>query len=63
MTIQEALNNLDQVCAEYKGTRQDHVVLQESMQVLAAATVPPKKKIEPTEKEPEEVKKVDKKKK
>ena len=34
MEIGEALSNLDQVCAEFKGTRADHVVLQQSMQVV-----------------------------
>jgi len=38
MNIQEALDNLDQVCADFKGTRTDHVALQQSMQVVTAAT-------------------------
>ncbi len=39
MEIKEALSNLDQVCAEFKGTRVDHVALQQSMQVVTAATI------------------------
>jgi hypothetical protein len=39
MEVKEALGNLDQVCSEFKGTRTDHVVLQQSMQVVTAATV------------------------
>jgi hypothetical protein len=38
MEIKEALGNLDQVCSEFKGTRTDHVVLQQSMQVVTEAT-------------------------
>ena len=40
MEIQEALGNLDQVCAEFKGTRTDHVALQQSMQVVTEALKP-----------------------
>ena len=39
MKIEEALSNLDQVCAGYQGTRQEHVSLEQSMQVVTGATV------------------------
>ncbi len=51
MTIVEALGNLDQVCSEFKGTRADHVALQQSMQVVSAAVG--KAKPKPTKKEPD----------
>ncbi len=38
MELKEALDNLNQVCAEFKGTRADHIVLQQSLQVLEDAT-------------------------
>jgi len=38
MTIQEALNILDQVCAVHQGVRQEHVALQQAMQVVTEAT-------------------------
>ena len=34
MTKEQALQNINQVCAAYKGTREDHVTLQESIRVL-----------------------------
>ncbi len=34
METEQALNTLDQVCAEYKGTRQEHVMLQQAMQAV-----------------------------
>lgn len=40
MNIQEALSNLDQVCAEFKGTRIDHMALQQSMRVVTDASKP-----------------------
>ena len=43
MELKEALSNLDQVCAEFKGTRTEHVALQQSMQVVTEATKPKKK--------------------
>ena len=49
MTIVEALGNLDQVCSEFKGTRADHVALQQSMQVVSAAVG--KAKPKPTKKD------------
>jgi len=54
MNIQEALSNLDQVCADFKGTRTDHVALQQSIQVVTAATAePPKGKVGKGKKEPD----------
>ncbi|KKM25053.1 hypothetical protein LCGC14_1598900 [marine sediment metagenome] len=47
MEIKEALGNLDMACAEFKGTRTDHVALQQSMQVVTKALEPPKEKIIP----------------
>ncbi len=41
MELKEALINLDQVCSEFKGTRTDHVALQQSMQTIRDATSPP----------------------
>lgn len=41
MELKEALSNLDQVCAEFKGTWADHVALQQSMQTVRDATSPP----------------------
>ena len=38
MEIQEALNILDQVCAVHQGVRQEHVALQQAMQVVTEAT-------------------------
>ncbi len=52
MTIEEALGNLDMACADFKGTRTDHVALQESMQVVTkecSRIDPP----DPTEPEPD----------
>ena len=42
MELKEALSNLDQVCSEFKGTRTDHVALQQSMQVVTEASKPKK---------------------
>ena len=42
MELKEALDNLNQVCAEFKGTRADHIVLQQSLRVLEDATKPKK---------------------
>lgn len=48
MEIKEALKMLDQVCAEFKGTRQEHIMLQQAVQtVRATATLKPDKKDEP----------------
>ena len=40
MTIEEAMKTLDQVCAGYQGTRQEHVTLQQAMQAVAEALKP-----------------------
>lgn len=40
MKIDEALKTLDQVCAGYQGTRQEHVTLQQAMQTVAKAIHP-----------------------
>ena len=42
MNLQQALSNLDQVCAEFKGTRLDHVSLQQSLKIVTEATEPKK---------------------
>ena len=34
MDIQESINLLDQVCQNYRGTRQEHVALQQAMQTV-----------------------------
>ncbi|KKL85642.1 hypothetical protein LCGC14_1952680 [marine sediment metagenome] len=54
MELKEALANLDQICAEFKGTRTDHVALQQSMQVVTAAvTTPLEEEKEDPKKEPD----------
>ena len=40
MELQEAMKTLDQVCAGYQGTRQEHVTLQQAMQAVAEALKP-----------------------
>lgn len=40
MKLEEALNILDQVCAVHQGVRQEHVALQQAMQVVTEATKP-----------------------
>ena len=50
MNVQEALGNLDQVCADFRGTRTDHVTLQQSLKVVAETftdSIGPKKEPEP----------------
>ena len=37
LTTTQALENLDKVASEYKGTRADHVLLQQSVQLLASS--------------------------
>ena len=34
MNVDEALKLLDQVCSQYQGTRQDHVAIQQAMEVV-----------------------------
>lgn len=58
MTLEEALKILDNVCAGLHGTRVDHVVMQQALQVVTAATVaepvkPIVKKLETKKKEPD----------
>ena len=55
MEIQEALNILDQVCAVHQGVRQEHVALQQAMQVVTEATKPVSKagKTQAKKKEPD----------
>jgi hypothetical protein len=43
LTKEQALNNLAQVCAVYKGTLEEHKVLQESLKLLAEAIKEEKK--------------------
>ena len=40
MTTEAALNLIDQVCARFTGTREDHVNLQTAIAVLREATIP-----------------------
>ena len=40
MTPADALNLIDQVCARFTGTREDHVNLQQAIAVLREATAP-----------------------
>lgn len=37
MTLEQALQNLEQVCAVYKGTLQEHQALQESLKTIKEA--------------------------
>ena len=46
MELQEAMKTLDQVCAGYQGTRQEHVTLQQAMQAVAEALKPAETKDE-----------------
>ena len=39
MELKEALNILDQVCAVHQGVRQEHIALQQAIQVVTKATV------------------------
>jgi len=39
--IQEALKVVDEVCAKFQGTRQDHVVIQQALQIILAVLDPP----------------------
>ena len=34
MNVDEALKLLDQVCSQFQGTRQDHVAIQQAMEVV-----------------------------
>ncbi len=46
--VREAVSVVDKVCSEFHGTRQDHLTITTSMQIIVAALEPPedKKKIE-----------------
>lgn len=40
MKPNEALNLIDKACAQYQGTRQDHINLQEALRVLSELANP-----------------------
>lgn len=40
MTVEQALNIIDGVCADFSGNRSQHAVLMNAMQVLRMATLP-----------------------
>ena len=46
--IKAAVNVIDEVCAKFQGTRQDHTVINSALQIIVAALEPlnDKKKIE-----------------
>jgi hypothetical protein len=56
LTLQEAFGNVDKVCAQFKGTRADHIILQQSLQMIgmlvaqAAVDQPPEDTAEPDQK-------------
>lgn len=41
--VQEALQVVDNVCADFHGTRKDHAILQQALQIIYVALDPKKK--------------------
>ncbi len=39
--IKAAVNVIDEVCAKFQGTRQDHTVINSALQIIVAALDPP----------------------
>lgn len=37
MNIEQALQIIEQVCASHRGTRQDHVMIQQALETIKAA--------------------------
>ncbi|KKN54239.1 hypothetical protein LCGC14_0594210 [marine sediment metagenome] len=42
--VEAAVNVVDKICSEFHGTRQDHQMIQEAIQIIVAALEPPENK-------------------
>ncbi len=39
--VKAAVNVIDEICAKFQGTRQDHAVINSALQIIVAALEPP----------------------